>query len=178
DREASRFRHGTPRHRAHAPHPSAGREPGARPVPTGLRGHSPLTAGAPVSYEVRTGSERSEQRSTSASARWLRSPRLELGGDIGARVHSGPDYGTSPRRGTRLSPGVHSMMDRGAPSAPSDPAVFERLTVTRRSVRVYEERDVARELTRALLDLAGRAPSNFNRQPWRFVVADTPRCCA
>ena len=72
-----------------------------------------------------------------------------------------------------------SVMDRVAPSAPapSDPAVFQRLAVTRRSVRVYERREVARELTRALMDLAGRAPSNFNRQPWRFVVADTPAWC-
>ena len=56
--------------------------------------------------------------------------------------------------------------------------MFQRLAVTRRSVRVYEERKVARELTRELIDLAGRAPSNFNRQPWRFVVADTPAWCA
>jgi nitroreductase len=74
---------------------------------------------------------------------------------------------------------VWSVMDRVAPSAPtpSDSAVFQRLAATRRSVRVYERREVARELTRALMDLAGRAPSNFNRQPWRFVVADTPAWC-
>jgi nitroreductase len=69
-------------------------------------------------------------------------------------------------------------MDRVAPPAPSDPRVFQRLAVTRRSVRVYETREVTRELTRELMDLAGRAPSNFNRQPWRFVVADTPAWCA
>lgn len=70
-------------------------------------------------------------------------------------------------------------MDRVAPPAvsPSEQAVFQWLAVTRRSVRVYERREVARELTRALVDLAGRAPSNFNRQPWRFVVADTPAWC-
>ena len=28
-----------------------------------------------------------------------------------------------------------------------------------------------------MIDLASRAPSNFNRQPWRFVVADTPAWC-
>ena len=61
--------------------------------------------------------------------------------------------------------------------SPSDAAAFQWLAATRRSVRVYERREVARELTRALLDLAGRAPSNFNRQPWRFVVADTPAWC-
>ncbi len=62
-------------------------------------------------------------------------------------------------------------------AVPPDAAAFQQLTSTRRSVRVYEERPVPRELTRALLDLASRAPSNFNRQPWRFVVADTPAWC-
>jgi len=71
-------------------------------------------------------------------------------------------------------------MEGTAPHVPSapDPEEFQRLAVTRRSVRVYEEREVPRDLTRALVDLAGRAPSNFNRQPWRFVVADTPAWCA
>jgi nitroreductase len=70
-------------------------------------------------------------------------------------------------------------MESRAPSAavPPDAAAFRQLTSTRRSVRVYDERPVPRELTRALLDLASRAPSNFNRQPWRFVVADTPAWC-
>jgi nitroreductase len=70
-------------------------------------------------------------------------------------------------------------MESRTPSAavPPDAAAFRHLTSTRRSVRVYDERPVPRELTRALLDLASRAPSNFNRQPWRFVVADTPAWC-
>ena len=70
------------------------------------------------------------------------------------------------------------LMGRVALPSPSDPGMFQRLAVTRRSVRVYETREVARELTRELVDLASRAPSNFNRQPWRFVVADTPAWCA
>jgi nitroreductase len=70
-------------------------------------------------------------------------------------------------------------MEGCAPSAAVPPAAaaFRQLASTRRSVRVYAERPVPRELTRALLDLASRAPSNFNRQPWRFVVADTPAWC-
>ena len=56
--------------------------------------------------------------------------------------------------------------------------MFQHLAMTRRSVRVYDHRQVARALTRELVDLAARAPSNFNRQPWRFVVADTPAWCA
>jgi nitroreductase len=62
-------------------------------------------------------------------------------------------------------------------TAPPDASAFRELASTRRSVRVYRERPVPRALTRELLDLASRAPSNFNRQPWRFVVADTPAWC-
>jgi nitroreductase len=70
-------------------------------------------------------------------------------------------------------------MEGHTPSAsvPPGAAAFQELASTRRSVRVYRERPVPRELTRALIDLASRAPSNFNRQPWRFVVADTPAWC-
>jgi len=55
---------------------------------------------------------------------------------------------------------------------------FERLAVTRRSVRIYRAEPIPRERLRALIDLASRAPSNFNRQPWQFVVADSPEWCA
>src|SRR5262249_10454669 len=56
--------------------------------------------------------------------------------------------------------------------------VFERLAITRRSVRIYRAEPIPRERLRALIDLASRAPSNFNRQPWQFVVADTPEWSA
>lgn len=43
---------------------------------------------------------------------------------------------------------------------------------TRRSVRRYESQRVSRATVRALIDTAVMAPSNYNSQPWRFVVAD------
>ncbi|MCY1082523.1 nitroreductase family protein [Archangium lansingense] len=54
---------------------------------------------------------------------------------------------------------------------------FFELARTRRSIRVYAERLVPRALTARLIDCATRAPSNFNRQPWQFVVADEPSWC-
>jgi nitroreductase len=41
---------------------------------------------------------------------------------------------------------------------------------SRRSIRHYTSTPVAEEDLRELLRLAGRAPSAFNVQPWRFVV--------
>lgn len=45
---------------------------------------------------------------------------------------------------------------------------------TRRSVRTYTPQPVSDETLTALLTLAGRAPSAFNLQPWRFVVVRDP----
>lgn len=41
---------------------------------------------------------------------------------------------------------------------------------SRRSIRQYEPREVPEADLRELLRLAGRAPSAYNAQPWRFVV--------
>ena len=41
---------------------------------------------------------------------------------------------------------------------------------TRRSIRKYESTPIPNAHLRDLLRLAGRAPSAFNAQPWRFVV--------
>ncbi len=41
---------------------------------------------------------------------------------------------------------------------------------TRRSIRRYESRPVAREVVEEVLTAATWAPSAHNRQPWRFVV--------
>jgi nitroreductase len=40
----------------------------------------------------------------------------------------------------------------------------------RRSIRQYEAREIPEAELRELLRLAGRAPSAYNVQPWRFVV--------
>ena len=41
---------------------------------------------------------------------------------------------------------------------------------SRRSIRHYESTPIAEADLRELLRLAGRAPSAYNAQPWRFVV--------
>lgn len=40
----------------------------------------------------------------------------------------------------------------------------------RRSIRVYMPTEIAEEELRDLVRLAGRAPSAYNAQPWRFVI--------
>lgn len=45
-----------------------------------------------------------------------------------------------------------------------------RAAVTRRSIRQYAARAIPEDDLRELLRLAGRAPSAFNAQPWRFIV--------
>lgn len=41
---------------------------------------------------------------------------------------------------------------------------------TRRSVRVYQQRDVPKELLEQIVDCARLAPTALNLQPWEFVV--------
>jgi nitroreductase len=41
---------------------------------------------------------------------------------------------------------------------------------TRRSIRLYEEKPVPRELIEEIIDTARLAPSGRNTQPWEFVV--------
>jgi nitroreductase len=45
---------------------------------------------------------------------------------------------------------------------------------SRRSVRAFSDRPVDRETLDRLLQAAVSAPSNTNRQPWRFTVVRTP----
>ncbi len=47
--------------------------------------------------------------------------------------------------------------------------VFESI-ITRRSVRIYEKKDVPNELIGQILEAAVRAPSAGNIQPWQFIV--------
>lgn len=55
------------------------------------------------------------------------------------------------------------------PKAPSGPEMLEWLE-TRRSRRVFEDKPVSKEILARLLHAAVTAPSNTNRQPWRFTV--------
>ena len=47
---------------------------------------------------------------------------------------------------------------------------FHHFIQSRRSIRRYQDRPVAREHLKQLLDAATWAPSAHNRQPWRFCV--------
>ncbi|OYT45947.1 MAG: nitroreductase, partial [Desulfurococcales archaeon ex4484_42] len=51
----------------------------------------------------------------------------------------------------------------------SENACLEPL-LKRRSVRVYEDREVPMDLILKVLDIARWAPSARNAQPWEFVV--------
>lgn len=55
----------------------------------------------------------------------------------------------------------------------SEASTFRSLARARRSIRRYQPRSVPRELVESLLEVATAAPSNFNRQPWYFLVAET-----
>ena len=59
---------------------------------------------------------------------------------------------------------------------------FIELVKKRYSVRAYEARSVEREKLDYVLECARLAPSAVNRQPWRFVVAESSeareRLCA
>src|ERR1044071_5841524 len=52
---------------------------------------------------------------------------------------------------------------------------FRRLVENRRSIRGYDQnRDVADDVLRAILDCARWAPSGGNSQPWEFIVVRDP----
>jgi nitroreductase len=48
--------------------------------------------------------------------------------------------------------------------------VIDRLVRTRRAVRRFTDRPVSKKLLLEILDVAGRAPSNSNMQPWRLYI--------
>ncbi|MCO5207473.1 MAG: nitroreductase family protein [Anaerolineae bacterium] len=54
-----------------------------------------------------------------------------------------------------------------------NPADFDQLLQSRRSIRRYTDEPLSRELIDRLLTAATWAPSAHNRQPWRFVVIDS-----
>jgi coenzyme F420-0:L-glutamate ligase/coenzyme F420-1:gamma-L-glutamate ligase len=49
------------------------------------------------------------------------------------------------------------------------------LLQSRRSVRIYQDRPVSRELIEQVIESARWAPSPHGRQPWRFVVLTTQK---
>jgi len=57
----------------------------------------------------------------------------------------------------------------------SDYDQLMNLIRSRRSIRQFTERMVSREDLQHLLEAAGWAPSNHNRQPWKFIVLEDPQ---
>jgi nitroreductase len=62
------------------------------------------------------------------------------------------------------------------PTAPPEQAVKQFLDVMslRRSVRMFSDRPVSREVIEGLVRVAASAPSGANKQPWRFVCVQDP----
>lgn len=68
------------------------------------------------------------------------------------------------------------------PTAWFDPGCSPETAVTRfhdimrqrRSVRMFSDRPVSRQVIEGLVQVAGSAPSGANKQPWRFVCVDDP----
>ena len=71
------------------------------------------------------------------------------------------------------------MTEPTATDAPTPPwhagAAFLAWLRTRRSVRTFADRPIEREVLERLIDAAITAPSNTNRQPWRFAVVTDPQ---
>src|SRR5690606_23859499 len=61
-----------------------------------------------------------------------------------------PYFGPSRKRGGRME--------------------FDQVVRGRRSIRGFQKRPVPRALIREILELAMRAPSSLNTQPWNFYV--------
>ncbi len=53
-------------------------------------------------------------------------------------------------------------------------AEFSAEMANRRSVRMFSDRPVARDIIEACLRAAGTAPNGANKQPWHFVVVGDP----
>ena len=56
------------------------------------------------------------------------------------------------------------------PVTPASTQAVEDAIISRRSVRAYQDKPVPHELLARVLDLAARAPSGTNTQPWKVTV--------
>jgi nitroreductase/NAD-dependent dihydropyrimidine dehydrogenase PreA subunit len=74
----------------------------------------------------------------------------------GALTHTGLPQGPFMRAATKLP----------------DPALIDSFLVSRRSVREFKKKPVARETLEALLDVARRAPTASNSQKLHWIVVD------
>src|SRR5215831_15475245 len=90
-----------------------------------------------------------------------------------------PDQGREPVMKVPIQPSVPSppQRDREAPTGPSPIAeaqaeerTVEDVILLRRAIRRFAERPVPDELIIKIFSLAQRAPSEWNFQPWRWLV--------
>jgi Nitroreductase family len=69
------------------------------------------------------------------------------------------------RKRRRWQQSTRSKMDDGMRQA------IDQVIRTRRSIRRFTDRPVSKQLLLDILDVARRAPSNSNMQPWRIYLA-------
>ena len=50
--------------------------------------------------------------------------------------------------------------------------MINNIIANRKSIRDFDSRLLDEEIIIALFEAARRAPSAFNEQPWRFILAD------
>ncbi len=65
---------------------------------------------------------------------------------------------------------MNSAPDTRAPVTPATTAAVDEAITSRRSIRAYLPRPVPRELIEEILQVASRAPSGTNTQPWLVHV--------
>jgi len=77
-------------------------------------------------------------------------------------------------RDREMTPGAESMDGSTRPPVPTERKglTVEDAIVGRQSTRAYLKTPVPRELVARVLEIAGRAPSGSNIQPWRVWVLD------
>jgi len=86
----------------------------------------------------------------------------------------GPGPG-EPQRANLQPPRAVPLRPRPLPDDASAAArAFAEAMATRRSVREFSSRPVARETIEACVAAAATAPSGANKQPWSFVVVGDP----
>jgi len=87
--------------------------------------------------------------------------------------------GSSPEGASYSSPGAEHPREPLVPFRPDLPSpgaarAFYETIRQRRTVRMFSDEPVAREVIEDVIRAAGTAPSGANKQPWRFVAVSDP----
>ena len=75
---------------------------------------------------------------------------------------------------TNLTRDENSSLNLDTPPGPLETAAVEAAITTRRSLRAFLPTPVPEEVIRRMLEVAARAPSGTNTQPWRVYVLSGP----